>query len=132
MSKKTSIKTKEFELPVYGSTIIFVYSTSYEAIEKFGRLQKFHEKSMEYLRTRDYYGYSMMLEDTDKKSYHYVIVKKSGNKYEEIDTITHEMSHTVISILNHKGIKFSSNNDEPHAYLTGYLNKEFFKFKDGK
>lgn len=132
MAKK-KIKTKEFDLPVYGSKIIFAYTNDYELLEKFCEEQEFHPDTVKELKTRDYYGYSVMLEDDDKKPYFYIFVIAKGNdKYEEVDTITHEVSHTVVNILYHKGIKFNRKNDEPYAYLTGYLNKEFFKFKDGK
>lgn len=129
---KAVIKTKEFKLPPYSINVIFVYSNSYNAIVKFAKEQKFHEETIKVLANEDYNGYSMLLKDYNQVPYHYIIVKKSKDKYEDIDTITHEVAHAVKDILDHFLIKYTKANDEPFAYLTGYLNKEFFKFKDGK
>lgn len=129
---KITIKTKEFKLPIYPSNVIFVYSNSYDAILKFAKTERFHQESLKVLEAKDYSGYTFLLKDTEEQSYNYIIVKKHKNKYEDIDTITHEIAHAVNDILTCCGVKYSKSNDEAFAYLTGYLNKEFFKFKDGR
>jgi hypothetical protein len=42
--------------------------------------------------------------------------------------IAHEIVHIVNSIFKRAGIKLDLDNDEPQAYLTGYLMKEINKF----
>ena len=125
------LKAKKIVIPIYEAYVTFIYSNSYEAIEEYATKDDIGEQTLELLKKRGYEGYHIPLHDGDIEEY-YLIVKKTTNKYDEIDTITHEISHLVIDILNSAGVKFNKNNDEPYAHLTGYLNKEFFKFKDGK
>ncbi len=129
---KTIIKVRDFYVPLYLSRVIFVYSNSYKAVEDFGNQQQFHEKSMTYIKKHDYDGYTFDMNDLDGCKYHYVVVIKNPDKYEEIDTITHEITHLTEDILGVNGVKYTKSNGETIARLTGYLNKEFFKFKDGK
>lgn len=125
------LRSKDFELPIYPCKVIYVYSTSYEDIIKFAKKQGFDEYNQKEIESKDYHGINCILKD-NKHLYYYVIVKKNKDKYEELDTITHEISHVVCSILESKGITINEASNETYAYLTGYLNKEFFKFKDGK
>ena len=38
-----------------------------------------------------------------------------------------QTAHTVNYIFNDKGVKLDSYNDEPQAYLTGWISKELYK-----
>jgi len=44
-----------------------------------------------------------------------------------IDIITHEALHIVNMLFRDKGIKWSYNNDEPAAYMLGWLTNEIQK-----
>lgn len=131
---KRVIKTKEFELPVYSARVIFVYSNSYDAISDFAKEEELSDKDIICLKGGGYSGYCFHVEDDTpaKKSNTYIIIKKNSDKYKEIDAITHEVLHAVVNILTERGLKFNSQNEEAYTYLTGFLNKEYFKFKDGK
>jgi|ERR1017187_7115037 hypothetical protein len=122
---------KEFKLPIYASNVVFVYGTTYKEIVDFCKKNDIDETIIKDCE-KGYQGISFCVEDDKEEFYTYVIVKKHKDKYEEIDTITHEVTHVVFNILEYKDIKFDNNNSEPYAYLTGYLNKEFFKFRDGR
>jgi hypothetical protein len=126
--RRVIIKTKQIEVPIYGSYVTFIYSNSYDAIVEYAKTDKRTEEDIDYLKTNDYEGLHMPL----SSGCYYLIIKKNKDKYEEIDTITHEVSHLVTDILHDSGVKVNRKNDEAYAYLTGYLNKEFFKFKDSK
>lgn len=121
------IRTKQIEVPPYGSLVTFIYSNSYDSIVAYAKKDGLSKEDIESLESRDYDGYHF---PTDNR--YYLIVKKSKDRYDEIDTITHEISHLVTDILYDSNVKVNRNNDESHAYLTGYLNKEFFKFRDNK
>jgi len=127
------IKTKEFELPVYSANVIFVYSNSFDAIGEYAEKEGLHADDVKTLKAGKWFGYTFMTEDIDKqgRTHTYVFIKKA-KKYEEIDVISHEILHAVISILTHRGLKLNKHNEEAYTYLNGYLNKEFHKFKDGK
>ena len=132
--QKRTIKIKKFELPVYSASVAFVYSNNFEDIAKFAAEEGLHENDVKTLNEGKYFGYTFMVEDDYKggRTHNYIFVKKFKNKYDEIDIITHEILHAVVNILTHRGLKFNKHNEEAYTYLNGYLNKEFFKFKDGK
>lgn len=48
-----------------------------------------------------------------------------GDDLHEI--VAHEIVHAVNILFDKKGIKHDINNDEPQAYLTGYLTKLIYK-----
>jgi hypothetical protein len=129
MPKRGNIRSKVFDLPIYTTKVIFVYSNSYDLIIEFMANENIDEQTLRIIKSKDYKGLTCCLLDKDR-SYHYLIVLKDKDKYEEIDTISHEVLHMVGNILSTRGIKYKRNDDEPYAYLTGYLNKEFHKFKD--
>lgn len=125
--KKVIIKTKTFDLPIYGCEMVFVYSNTFKSVKDL-----LDAKNVDSNLNDDFDGYSFNITEEGREEY-WLIIMKSKDKYDEIDTITHEVSHIVSNILVSRGIKFNKkDNNEPYAYLTGYLNKEFFKFKDGK
>lgn len=131
--KKEILKVKEFELPVYSASVIFVYSNSFDAVAKYAEGENFHEDDIKALKAGKWFGYTFTAEDVSKegRTHTYVFIKKA-KKYEEIDVVSHEILHAVVSILTHRGLKLNKHNEEAYTYLNGYLNKEFFKFKDGK
>lgn len=131
---RSTIKVKEFELPVYSNRVVFIYGSSFEDIAKVAEKENLDPKDIAILRNGGWRGYCFYMEDDtkDKDSNTYVIIKKDKDRYQEIDSITHEVLHAVVNILSERGLKFNKQNEEAYTYLTGYLNKEFFKFRDGK
>ena len=49
-------------------------------------------------------------------------------EYSEGSIIAHEVAHLVNYIFKDRGVELDLNNDEPQAYLTGWLFKEIDKF----
>lgn len=127
------IKTKEFELPVYGAGVVFIYTNSFEEAAKFAETHGFHEKDVKTLAAGSWVGYTFNVTDDNiqGKSYSYIFILKK-DKYSEINIISHEITHAVYEILTIRGLRFNKHNEEAYAYLIGYLNEEFHKFKDGK
>lgn len=60
----------------------------------------------------------------------YIIISNSNIEQKKYwNTISHEMSHLVQEILEHKSIFFHRGKaNEPYAYLNGYLMGELFEF----
>ena len=131
MPKKPNIKHKTFDLPIYASKVVFIYGNDYDLILDYLVEDGNDMVTINQLKPKDWKGITFGSKDKDH-AYNYVIVLKDKNKYEEIDTIAHEIFHLVGNILHSRGIKYNKNKDEPYAYLTGYLVKEFIKFRDGK
>lgn len=132
--KKEILKVKKFELPIYSENVIFVYSNDYKLVHNFAKQEGFSDKDLKDLDSPSYSGMHMELENDDNtgRVYRYIIVIKSKDKYNTIDTISHEITHAVAEILGGIGVKFNKKNEEAYAYLIGYLNKEFHKFIDGR
>lgn len=131
---KGIVRKKEFELPVYSARVVFIYGNSFEEIAKIAEEDNLDPKDIDTLKKGKYRGYCFDVEDDDKigKSNTYVVILKDKDKYTEINSITHEILHAVVFILESRGLKFNKQNEEAYTYLTGYLNSEFFKFRDGK
>ena len=49
------------------------------------------------------------------------------NEIDLISTIAHEADHIVSFIFKRVGIKLDLDNDEPHAYLLGYIVEQIYK-----
>ena len=49
-------------------------------------------------------------------------------EYSEGSIIAHEVTHLVNYVFKDRGVELDLNNDEPQAYLTGWLFKEIDKF----
>lgn len=45
----------------------------------------------------------------------------------DFDTIAHECMHVVLNIFNYKGVVVDTTNQEPTAYLMGYLTSRVIK-----
>ena len=125
------LKSKSFELQIYGSNIVYMYSDNLQ--EVINKLKKdfVEDREINYAIKGGFQGVTLCTISNNIK-YHYVIIMKNKDKYEDIDTIAHEIFHLVNNILHSKTIRYNQKNEETYAYLTGYLNKEFFKFKDSK
>lgn len=48
-------------------------------------------------------------------------------EYLDINTITHETFHILSEIMNSRDVKYDHYNDEPWAYLNGYINEKIFE-----
>src|SRR5574344_285382 len=56
-------------------------------------------------------------------NYYVILIFKKANKYELISTLTHEIDHVITHLCKKLDIK----DNEGHAYMTGYINKQIFK-----
>lgn len=54
---------------------------------------------------------------------HYVSIvrEESRDRFERLGALGHELVHVVLAILEHRGVKITSDNDEPVAYYFEWL-----------
>lgn len=57
----------------------------------------------------------------------YLLLNPSHLDY---NTICHELTHVLLFIADQRNIKLDVENDEPLAYLNGYIGEKVFKFAD--
>ncbi len=64
--------------------------------------------------------------------FHYIVLAvnttENDNQAYLVDTIAHEAIHVLTRIFKHASIQLDLVNDEPQAYLTGWVAGELYKF----
>lgn len=130
--KSKSLLIHLFEIPIYDSKICFIryengegYDKAMEFIKRIG-VDNSSYKTDEYLFA---YGFTTK-EKTKHGQVHFVFINNC-KEYKDYysNTLAHENYHLVHNICKHHGIEFNDEGDnEPIAYLTGYLFDMLIKF----
>lgn len=102
------------ELPIYDLDIVIVINDWQEANKKFN-LQ---------LTEEDYEAVAWTIYEVNDHEI-YMLLKDNQFKY-----ITHELFHVISAICKMRGIIMEPENDEPLAYLQGYIAEKIFLFRD--
>jgi len=103
------MRTKKIVVPIYEYSITLIYT---EYMDKLGT--KFNITDIDNCRA--------------------IVFKRNNRLYvafgpeHRMADIAHEVVHLISNIYLYYGIKHDLINDEPTAYLTGYLFNEIFKF----
>lgn len=105
------MKTKIIPIPIYFGKLVLVVVTDWNEFDK-----KYNTN----IAAEDYIGVAV----NKKGSSTYVI----GLKEFEFEFIAHEAVHIVNYIYRNCGIHLDVKNDEPQAYLTGWVVSEVVKF----
>ena len=110
------MKKKKIKIPIYfGKLILHKVKWMSELNEKYN------------LNASDDFD-SFVFQETSKKvnkKYHVVLKENTSGSI-----IAHEVVHLVNYIFLHNGIELDRHNDEPQAYLTGWLFKQIETFKN--
>lgn len=125
---------QSLEIPIYGRRLHIIiigdFSKNYPEINK-----KFHQDLSE---EDNVLGMSQM-----RKGHHMIIVNVGRHRKvfkginiecELADTIAHESDHLCNQLFKSIGAEVDTSNDEPHAYLLGWIvkqiTKNYLKFKE--
>ncbi|WP_374440543.1 hypothetical protein [Epilithonimonas sp.] len=106
------MKTKKINIPIYYGTLILIKDEDFTAVNK-----KYNHNIPES------YG-AVSFENKEAKNFEYVVVMVNTN----ISLIAHEAVHICNFIFKNVGIELDRNNDEPQAYLVGWIVDEIEKF----
>lgn len=105
------MKAIKYKIPLYHSNLYVIYSDDiYAVISKYAL-----DKS-----AKDCLAFAFKWEW--KKPGYYVVITKN-----QIDVIAHEAVHIVNMVFKDKCISLDLTNDEPQAYLTGWIVKKIIK-----
>ncbi len=104
---------KSFDVDVYCCKVVVVVTDNMEATMK-KYLKKF---KLPYEEGSVYEG--LFISDTTSESSSYYILFNKNSL--SINTIAHESYHACARILKDRGVDISSDNEEPVAYLMGYV-----------
>jgi len=108
------------ELPIYNLDIVFIIQDNWESCIKKFKL----DLDSSYLEA---HAVTTVHKEYKEKHEIFLLLKP---KYLDYNTLCHELMHLVMYICDLKGIRPEQDNDEPLAYLQGYLAEELFKFRD--
>lgn len=122
--------TKTIKLLPYSISVIVVMCTDIDAARLQLKLKPYSKKSWD----KGTVGYSYI--DTSKNEqglnrfqpYLFINVPKIIDWPDFCDTVSHEAVHTVDKLFEFSGIDTDYNNNEPYAYLLGYLVGEVVRF----
>ena len=129
------MKHIDIDLPLFKTGLHYIYNCDYRELEKYCRKHYDCSEEGEFTWLSQADGTTFSLED-DKMAIHRLVwvEKFSMNPY-WIGVLIHETTHAIIRILDHKGIPYTSrdNQDETMAYMMDYFISEFIKkFKKKK
>lgn len=118
---KTSISwfVRTFEIPVYYIDVILAIHDDFNQIDQKYKL-KLKETWIEE-DPNDSHAITYMHPEYHDKVEIYVMLKP---KWLDIDTLSHEVAHIISFICSTKGIIIDPDNDEPLAYLQGYVSRK--------
>lgn len=105
------MRKKTINIPIYQCKLTIISDKDLSYIEK-----RYKTKSL-----RNYGAVTMRVPDNFSE---YVM----AFEYSDRDIIAHEIVHLKNFIYQDKGIDLDRYNDEPEAYLTGWLYKQIDKF----
>lgn len=108
------MKKKKIKIPIYfGSLIIIKVDNITDANKKYS-----------INANESYESFCFTTENKKGSKKYYIVLKKET----DISIIAHEVVHLVNYIFLHNGIELDRHNDEPQAYLTGWIFKQINKF----
>lgn len=107
------------ELPIYDIEIVIIINNWEEASKKFKL--KFTEEEYEAEAWTIYNA--PYLSDSEI----FMLFKDDSLDY---NTMIHELTHCISGICKLRGIGLDIENDEPIAYLQGYVGQKLFEFRD--
>lgn len=113
------MRTTRIEIPIYYGYLVIIVSDNYnEVAKKYGIKENVDLFGAFVWTMRNKRGIADFLVCVDEKVSNHLIA--------------HEVVHLVNAIFLEKGIELDRHNDEPQAYLTGWLFREIEKFVDKK
>ena len=109
---------KDIKIPLYRGRFVVILTNSKTKLKKY--LPKFEQESI--------YAHSWVAEYKSKQGY--IMVLNFNNETTKITngTITHEVVHIADFIADDKGFIADFHNDEPIAYLAGWITDEVYNF----
>lgn len=113
------MKITTIELPIYNLDIIVIINDWQEANRKF-KLQ-FREEDYEVC------AWTIYDEPYIDNNEIFLLLRQP---YLDNETILHELIHVISGICNRRGIVMDPTNDEPLAYLQGYIGNKILEFRD--
>ena len=105
------MKTKTIEIPIYFGEITIIKTDSFKEVN-----EKYNTEAGDDI-------YEAVVFELQDRDHHVVVIKKP-----DWSVIAHEVVHLVNAIFLKCGIELDRINDEPQAYLTGWIINEIELF----
>lgn len=109
------MKRTKINIPIYTGQLVVIVAKNFEKAAKKFNISKIRDVShYEAFVTKRY----------TKKGTKFIVFFKPEFS---MNTLSHEVTHLVNSIFEYHHIKLDDSNDEPQAYLTGWITEEVCK-----
>lgn len=112
------IKTK-IDIPIYFGYLIIIFTEDVNIVGK-----KFDLGLQD---NKVYPAFVQATRDKNSVSQYFIVF---DIKHICHTVVAHEVSHCANWIFHHRGITLDSVNDEPYAYLVGWITGEVYKYAD--
>jgi hypothetical protein len=122
------MKTIHIGCEIYKSSLLYIYDCDYKELEKYCR-KKFEvedDDSFEHLRVADGTVFKLNHKEGAQRI---VWIQEFKMTPYWLGVLAHETVHAIVRLLDHKGIPYTSNDnqDETFAYLMDYFIAEFIR-----
>ncbi len=120
------LKHIEVNCPVFKCDLQYIVNCDYKELNKYCEKHfQLEGDDFEWLKDSD--GSAMTLGSDDGHTYRVIWLETFNMNHEKIGILAHETVHAVVRILDHKGVPYSSDNnqDETFAYLMDYFISNF-------
>lgn len=118
------MKVTTVELPIYDIDLVVIVDSSFEPANKKFKLELEDEWLTAHALT--YCDYEKE-KKVHEKSEIYLLIKDYDFSY---NTVSHELFHIISVICELRDISMDKGNDEPLAYLQGYVGEKILTFRD--
>ena len=110
------------DIPIYGGKLVVILTNDANLVKKY------------YPDFYDDYVYAHALDHYYKGKRAYYVVLNTDYKYGKITNgvVAHEAHHIVTYLFNYKGILYDPANDEPFAYMIGWVVERIHEVLDKK
>jgi hypothetical protein len=105
------MRVKEIDIPIYGGTVMFIFTDNLE------------EVNLEYNLGDNLNDFEGVVFNNNDKDYFYLATTSKSARVN-----VHEIIHLVNDIFKSRSIKLDLDNDEPYAYMAGWIASELEKF----
>lgn len=119
------MKHKLIHDPVFRSETLFYIADNFEQVRK--HLKSKHDTSIsEEFKFDGHNGCCIECEDNKTHIFYWVIWIRNHDLKNAWKVMVHEANHLTFRILDHRGVKYSSDNDETFCYLHEFFIGKFW------
>lgn len=115
------MRKKIIKVPIYFGNLVMLQTNKFEKVNK--------NYNSDFIKEDNDIYDAVVFKNTKKHINQYIVVFRKNTNYA---VIAHETVHLVNTIFKDHGVELDLDNDEPQAYLTGWIFNKIDKFLNKK